>query len=170
MAYRIRRTGIMIVVVAVTMIVLCPDTPTGTWSERTQAAENTLRQHNVEGTIGDIPCHVTEDRKDPKAASKGTESPVEGVAGEEKKLDESRGTFADNELQLGGQQMLETARSEVIEKPSFKEIVKVMCSPQTLVLGACYFCTFGAELSVNSVLGKYYEANFPSLGLSGSGD
>ena len=65
--------------------------------------------------------------------------------------------------------MLDTARGEVIQKPSFKEILKVIGSPQTLVTGACYFCSFGAELSINSTLGLYFDTNFPSLGLSGSG-
>ena len=64
--------------------------------------------------------------------------------------------------------MLDVARGEVIQKPSFKEMAKVILSPQTLVTAACYFCTFGAELSINSILGTFFDTNFPQLGLSGS--
>lgn len=160
--------GILIVSVAVAMILLCPDTPTGKWSQRLQAAENNLRQHNVQGTIVDVPGEISGESRSSER-SKGTESPPQGVTDEEKKLDETRGTFSDHEIQLGEQEMLDTARGEIVEKPSFKEIIKVCCSPQTLVLGACYFCTFGSELSVNSILGLYYDTKFPSLGLSGSG-
>jgi NNP family nitrate/nitrite transporter-like MFS transporter len=64
---------------------------------------------------------------------------------------------------MGEQQMLDTARGEVIQKPSFTTMLKVICSPAVLVLGAAYFCTFGAELAVNSILGSYYQHQFPQL-------
>ncbi|KAH0007726.1 nitrite transporter, partial [Aureobasidium melanogenum] len=91
------------------------------------------------------------------------------VASEEKKLDETRGTFADNEAQMGEEQMVDTVRGEVVQKPSFKDALPIVFSPQTLVLGLCYFATFGCELSVNSILGNYYTANL-KLGLQDSGN
>ena len=160
--------GILIVSVAIALVVLCPDTPTGKWSERTQAAESNLRQHSVSGAIVDIPGNVTAERKDSTGGA-GNESPS-GVSDEEKKLDNTRGTFDDHEIPLGEKAMVDTARGEIIQKPSFKEMAKVIFSPQTLVTGACYFGTFGAELSINSILGKYFQKNFKYLGLSGSGD
>lgn len=45
-----------------------------------------------------------------------------------------------------------------------------MFSAQTLVPAACYFCTFGAELAINSILGNYYTKNFPKLGLQETGN
>ena len=45
-----------------------------------------------------------------------------------------------------------------------------MFSLQTLVPAACYFCTFGAELSINSILGNYYKHNFPAMSLQVSGN
>jgi NNP family nitrate/nitrite transporter-like MFS transporter len=45
-----------------------------------------------------------------------------------------------------------------------------MFSLQTLVPAACYFCTFGAELSINSILGNYYMHNFPKMSLQVSGN
>lgn len=160
--------GILIVAVATALVLLCPDTPTGKWSERTQAAENNLRHHNVQGNVVDVPGQVTE-HSDSKEDEDKSSSPGR-LSDEEKKLDNTRGTFENNEAQLGEQQMLDTARGEVIQKPSWGEMFKVIASPQTLVTGACYFCTFGAELSINSILGTFYKKNFPYLGLSGSGD
>ncbi|KAK5170522.1 uncharacterized protein LTR77_005110 [Saxophila tyrrhenica] len=158
--------GILICAVATFLVLLCPDTPTGKWSDRVQSAENNLRQHSVSGQVVDIPGQVTEEKKN--LANGGTESPS-ALSDDEKKLDNKRGTFDNNEAQLGDQQMLDTALGEVIQKPSFGEIFKVICSPQTFVTGACYFCSFGSELSINSILGTYFGTNFPGLGLSGAG-
>ena len=159
--------GILICTVSALLIVLCPDTPTGPWSGRLQAAENNLRQHNVSGAVVDVPGQVSAEHK-PSSEKSGTDTPS-GLDKEEKKLDDTRGTFSDNEAQMGEQQMLDTARGEVVQKPSVKEMARVVFSPQTLVTGACYFCTFGSELSINSILGTYYGTNFPGLGLSGAG-
>lgn len=45
-----------------------------------------------------------------------------------------------------------------------------MLSLQTLVPAACYFCTFGAELSINSILGNYYMHQFDGMSLQASGN
>lgn len=160
--------GILIVAVATLLVLLCPDTPTGKWADRIQAAENNLRQHNVHGTVVDVPGQVTDER--PSSDKSGTNSPPSGLVEDEKRLDNKRGTFDDNEAQMGEQQMLDTARGEVVVKPSWKTVAQTIGSPQTLVLGACYFCTFGAELSINSILGNFFLTNFPNLGLQGSGN
>jgi len=65
--------------------------------------------------------------------------------------------------------MIETAQGEVVVKPSFQEAMKVVFSPQTFVVAFCYFCSFGAELAINSTLGAYYLKNFPKLGQTGTG-
>merc|ERR1712230_247692 len=77
--------------------------------------------------------------------------------------------YADHEAQLTEQQMLDTVRGEIVVKPTPKEVFGVMFSPQTLVVAFCYFCRFGAELSINSILGSYYQKNFKSLGQTTSG-
>lgn len=159
--------GIVIVCVAIALLTLCQDTPTGKWADRHQAAENNLRQHGVEGAVVSVPGSLTSDID---AKNAGAESPQGEILDEEKKLDNTRGTFGNHEAQMGEQQMLDTARGEVVQKPSFGEMIKVICSGSVLVTGACYFCTFGAELSINSILGNYYLKNFPHLGLQGSGN
>lgn len=161
--------GILIVTVAIGLLFLCPDTPSGKWSDRLQSAENNLRKHGVSGNIVDVPGQITEENKETPSESNNSEQNNSGIVEDEKKLDNSRGTFEDNEMQVSEGTMLEIAQGEVIRKPSFKEIVSVIFSPQTFVTGACYFCTFGAELSINSILGTYFGTNFPNLSLSGSG-
>lgn len=65
--------------------------------------------------------------------------------------------------------MLDVAWGEIVCKPSFKEAMPAIFSLQTLVTFGCYFCTFGAELSINSILGAYYLKNFKVLGQTRSG-
>lgn len=155
--------GIMIVFVAITMLIFTPDCPTGKWSDRMAAAENSLRAHHVDGSIDgpvvDVPGVLSGEKADA-----GHESPREE---DEKKIDPNH---MDHEAQMGAQQMLDTARGEVVQKPSGKEAMKVIFSLQTLVTASCYFCTFGAELSINSILGNYYRKNFPYFTLQEAGN
>ncbi|KAI9708435.1 MAG: hypothetical protein M1820_003895 [Bogoriella megaspora] len=158
--------GILIIATAITLVLCCPDTPVGKWADRAQAAESNLRHHAASGPVVDIPNEVTTEKATSNA---GSESP-NGVSDEEKKLDDTRGTFGDHEAQMGEQQMVDIARGEIIQKPSIKEILRVVGSASTLVTAACYFCSFGSELAINSILGNYYAKNFPKLGLQNQGN
>ena len=159
--------GIVITCTAIALLLCCQDTPTGKWADRIQAAENNLRTHGVEGEVVSVPGAID---TVPVKSKSGIESPMQAdITDEEKKLDDMRGTFTDHETQMGDQQMLDTARGEVIQKPSFSEAMRVIFSPQTLVTAACYFCTFGAELSINSILGNYYAKQF-KLNVQDSGN
>jgi MFS transporter, NNP family, nitrate/nitrite transporter len=48
------------------------------------------------------------------------------------------------------------AEATLVKKPSMMDVVKVAMSLTTLVQVACYFVTFGSELSVNSNLSSFY--------------
>ena len=158
--------GIIIVATTFFMVLLCPDTPVGKWSERVQVAESNLRQHTVTTRpVVDVPGELTGEKK----SSVDTGSP-DDVSDEEKKLSGTRGVFGDHEAHMGEQQMVDTARGEVIQKPSAKEVLRVIASASTFVTASCYFCSFGAELSINSILSNYYSKNFPKLGLQKEGD
>ena len=173
---------IVITFIAISMLLLCPDTPTGHWRDRHLAAEQNLAQHGITGGVtGDIvPVTGNITDKASPAAENGTSTPTSDEkhhndqhhgSDEEKLQFEAKprqGSFT-GEAQLSEQQMLDTARGEVVVKPSFSEAMRVIFSPQTLVTAGCYFCSFGAELSINSVLGMYYLKNFKSLGQTGSG-
>ncbi|KAF2084569.1 nitrate transporter [Saccharata proteae CBS 121410] len=156
--------GVLIVAVALCLLLLCDDCPTGKWSERQAAAEAALRSHSVHGGGGggvvDVPGSLTDERK-------GAQSPSTRSDMDEKKSEPACG---DHEAQIGEEQMLEAAKGEVVQKPSLKETVPVIFSASTLVVAACYFCTFGAELSINSILANYYAENFKSLTLQDRGN
>ena len=163
--------GICIVAVAIGLLLCCPDTPTGKWSERHLAAQQNLAAHGITATVVDAPGGLLEKSTDDGSVTPPSEKlhgdhptvhdqttganpgKMEYTAGERK------GSF-DHEAQLSEQAMLDTARGEIVVKPTFKEAMKVVFSMQTLVTAACYFCTFGAELSINSILGAYYLTNF----------
>jgi MFS transporter, NNP family, nitrate/nitrite transporter len=156
--------GVVILTVAAGLFFLCQDTPTGKWADRHLAAQQNLAAHGVTATIVDAPKGVIGDKK-PASQDSGSATPEEGekvnynATGERK-----TSVFADHEANMSEQQMLDTARGEVVVKPSPMQIVKVMFSPQVIVLGLCYFFSFGAELAVNSILGTYYQKNFKQLG------
>lgn len=159
---------IAIVSVSIALLLLCPDTPTGKWSERHLHAQQNLANHGITGVVVDVPGQITEK----KLSTTGTESP--SSHNNEKKIEYGatgkHGANDDGEAQIGEQQMLDTARGEVVVKPTFKEAVPVVFSLQTLVTAGCYFCSFGAELSINSILGAYYFQHFPKLKQTGTGN
>lgn len=151
--------GILIVATATALLLLCPDCPTGKWSDRQAHADRALQEHNVNGGVVVVPGEISATR------DSGSASDMEkkGIHDEDKH-------YTDHEAHIGAEQMIEAAKGEVVQKPTFREIFKVIFSLQTLVTGACYFCTFGAELAINSILGNYYARNFPKLSLQDRGN
>lgn len=156
---------ILITATAISMLFICDDCPTGKWSERHLYAQQNLQSHRVV-----VPGSITD-----KGAKSGTSTPTSTTNMDEKRLEEERGIATakhvshDREAQLPAEDMLAIARGEVVQKPSFKEAMDVILTPQTFMIALCYFCSFGAELSINSILGSYYYKNFKSLGQAGTG-
>ena len=121
--------GIVILAVAAGLFLLCQDTPTGKWADRHAAAEENLRRHSVSATIVDAPGGVMD--KKPSSDESGTVTPEDvEKSGEEKKLNTSAG----GEAEFTEQQMVDTARGEVIAHPTAMTIAKTMFKPQVLVL------------------------------------
>lgn len=115
---------------------------------------------------GDPRLHKTEGIDPYKAGEDGV-IPANPSDSDEEKPDSEK--LSDNEAQISSQHGNDLTRGEVIVAPSYREILRVTFSPQVLVTGACYFCSFGSELAVNIILGDYYSKNFPWLSLQGSG-
>ena len=160
---------IAIVTVAILLVVLCPDTPTGKWADRHLHAQQSLAAHGITANVVDAPT----DNFMAKPSTEATTPPSEArhSNGHEKmEYDAKPANFGDHEAQTTPQSMLDTARGEVVVAPSFSEFVKVTLSLQTMVTALAYFCSFGAELSINSILGQYYLKNFPYLGQTGTGN
>jgi NNP family nitrate/nitrite transporter-like MFS transporter len=145
---------ILITATAITILLVCPDTPTGKWSERHLAVQNDLATHDVSRVVDTN-----------KAADKTKSSDKRD---EKLKLDHKAHDSFDQEAQLSNEEMVDMACGEIIRKPSFRETFSVIFSLQTLVLMAGYFCSFGGELAINSTLGAYYDKSFPRLGQTGS--
>lgn len=158
---------ICIVTTAVALLVLCPDTPTGTWSDRHSQVQQNLAGHGISADIVAAPGTIMDDQHRNKSYD-GNSPP----ASDEEKLQfeaAPRKSSVASEAPMNEQAMLDTARGEVVQNPTIKEALPVVFSLQTLTLAACYFCSFGAELSINSILGTYYTANF-KLGQKESGN
>lgn len=150
--------GILIVVVAISLLLFCPDTPTGSWNDRFEVVETNLRRHSMIGVV-DVPGQLTTDNN----GNTGISTAGSDVDVDDKKEDilpPSGDHFTDNEAHLAPEEMMETAKGEVIRKPNAKEMAAVIFSLPTIVTAAHYFCSFGAELSINSILGTWYGVNF----------
>lgn len=142
---------IIIVVVALGMLLTCDDTPTGKWSDRSMPMVGGSSDSSIRGEI-DTPSSVS-------------------VAKDINNIDEKRlQVISDIESQSDGTTYLDLAKSEFIVPPTTKEIIHVVISPQTFSLFVVYACSFGTELAVNSILGSYYEKNFPHLGQTEAGE
>ena len=122
-----------IVSTAIAMMLFCPDTPRGKWSDRDVHADQNLTVH-------------------------------------ESGSDESHDATHRPEARVGSRQTtLKNTSGEAVINPSFRGSKRVVFSWQTLTQSGCYFCSFGSELAINSILGAYYLKNFPGLGQTGSG-
>lgn len=151
--------GSLIVATAVALMLLCDDCPTGKWADREKMAEANLAA-KAGGDVVSVPGEISDTKRGSDADT--------SLSGEDKK--DTMEHYGDGEAQIGAERMIESAKGEVIQKPTFKEAMKVLFTLQCLVTGSCYFCSFGAELAINAILGNYYKKNFPQLGLQGEGN
>ena len=151
---------ILITITALVMILMCPDTPTGTWSSRSR---DLRRQLDMRDTF----FSADGDRK-VNASSINSESGA--FANDTIKLSSNRDRGKYSDTQATEDDLLTAASWELVEKPTIHGSSKAVLSLPTITLAVTYFCSFGAELCVYSILGAYYAKNFPSLGQTGSGN
>ena len=147
---------IVVIVTGVSMILLCPDTPTGKWSERHLHAEQALDSriiHKSAGAVVDVPGTIT--AKQSSNISKCSDSDIEKKAKETTSLDQ--------EATISQGEVFEYSQGETIQKPTFAAALKILASPQTLFHIITYLCSFGGELAINSILSAYYVKNFPHI-------
>ncbi|KAI1304510.1 major facilitator superfamily domain-containing protein [Xylaria venustula] len=149
---------VVVLATGVCMIALCPDTPTGKWSERQLHAEQNLESHGIaksDGVVVEIPGDIT--AKQSSNVSKCSDSDIE------KKAKDHHDVNYDSEVAISEGEMLEVSQGETVQKPTFAAALAVLASPQTIFHLATYLCSFGAELAVNSILSAYYVKNFPHI-------
>lgn len=148
---------ILITATAMIMILTCPDTPTGPWSSRSLEIQRHMNMRDTFfSSAGDRNGHA------PSIDSGGfSNDTIKLNAGR------TQGQFSDSQAQEDD--LLKAASWELVEKPTNKNILEAIISPSTQALGIAYFCSFGTELCINSILGAYYNDKFPRLGQTGSG-
>ncbi|KAL1883444.1 hypothetical protein Plec18167_002448 [Paecilomyces lecythidis] len=150
---------IIITAVALGMLFTCEDTPTGKWSERNKWME---QQHSEGAPVK----HEIVDTKSGIRANDSSSPPSESSSVLEKKSPRPQDTIADQEAQTSEG---DSAYAEVVVAPTTKETLRVIFSLATLSVATAYACSFGAELSIESILGSYYGKNFPHLGQTETG-
>jgi len=147
---------ILIVAVAAGLLFFAEDTPTGQWSERVAFGASSQCTHtSVVATPGRL-----------------TDKPTMGlgsVLSDDEKKKKRPSSCPDMESGCDGFGIVDEFQHEVVVKPALEEGMKVVFSFQTAMLCAGYFCSFGGELAINSILGAYYLENLPFLGQTTSG-
>ena len=141
---------ILITATALAMVLTCPDTPTGKWSSRARDTKRTLdMRETFFSTIGN--------RKDRKKTAPSLESA--GLSNDTIGLKSVRAEYTYPETQAHEDDILQAASWELVEKPTIRGTVKAVSSLSTLTLSVVYFCSFGTELAIYSMLGAYYAKN-----------
>jgi NNP family nitrate/nitrite transporter-like MFS transporter len=146
----------MITFVALLIIFVGHDTPVGKWADREKAISARLAEEHAAGHMvshsglgearvhGQVPGHLDSKEKE------GSEtSDVEQGVGQVIDVD---GEYT----------------HEIVVKPTFKETMKILLSPQTIALMAMYYNSFGSELAIDAILGAWYIKNF-KMTQAGSG-
>lgn len=153
---------VIINAVALGMLFLCEDTPTGKWSERHLWAKEHASTPNLllDGNIVDINSGFT---------SAGPSSPpsiYNSAVDAEKKGIQTAPVFERDTSAMG---QIDVLKTDAVVAPTRKEAITVAFSLPTMAVAIPYACSFGAELAINSILGTYYAANFPKLGQTETG-
>lgn len=133
------------------MFFLCPDTPLGSWEERSQRIQENLDRHRWNSTTA---------LKTPNVL---TEPPSRDDEERGGSSDDDDSRLCEEKSAISPSEAVSVAQAETVVRPSFKDSWPVVFSPQTLFHVATYSCSFGGELAINSILGSYYKANFPRL-------
>lgn len=142
---------IIITAIAMGLLFLAEDTPTGKWSDRHKIIEAISVANSSRNSIS------------------GGEISAEALGNEKSDSKDSKDTNKDVESTPAGPTARDLASHEIVVAPTLKESIQVVSSMQTLSLAAQYACSFGGELAINSIIGSYYLKNFPHLGQTGSG-
>ena len=148
---------ILITSTAIVMILTCPDTPTGRWSSR---ALDTQRNLTMRDTFFSSAGHRKDNRQrsqERKGLGSSTNSSGGDISNNTIGLNRRDGSYS--EMRAHEDDILTAASWELVEKPSLQSAFKTISSLPTLTLIVAYFCSFGTELAVNSILGAYYASN-----------
>lgn len=153
---------IIITAVALGMLFLCEDTPTGKWSERhLQAKDSVSPSSPSDGKIIDV--HTSSASSNPSGPP--SVYTVATVDVEKKGIETP--PVIDTDASPMGQ--MDIFKTDTVVAPTRREAIHVAFSLSTMAVAIPYACSFGSELAINSILGTYYAAQFPTMGQTKSG-
>ena len=151
---------VLITATALVMIFTCPDCPAGKWSARRHLVEQQLAARDA--YISSVP-----DRKGAMTSSLQSRTASDDTL----KYDSKPSNMLHHEAQINQEDdLLNAASWELVDKPTYHGSTRAIFSWPTFTVIAAYFCSFGAELCINSILGSYYLQKFPKLGQTGTGN
>jgi MFS transporter, NNP family, nitrate/nitrite transporter len=158
---------IIVMVLAMAILFLCPDTPTGAWKDRhlntavVQEVEGDLKTPpSTAGAVVDVSKFGMEDASQSGRLS-STHDSAELEKGEmkgdmNKDVVPRRGSFVTRRGSIIDKTDVKFAEVGVIKKPTIKDVAKVAFHLPVLTQCVCYFITFGGELAINSNLSSFY--------------
>lgn len=150
---------IIITFVALCMLFLCEDTPTGKWSERhLWVKESNGTTVAADGNIVDINSGTF---------TSGMTTPHNAATIDIEKKGAQTPQVSDADTSTMGQ--MDLFKQDTVVSPTRQEALSVALSLSTMALAIPYACSFGSELAVNSILGSYYTENFPHMDQTKSG-
>lgn len=153
---------IIITAVALGMLFLCEDTPTGKWADRHLWAKEAPSSTSAsEGNIIDINSGMS------SAGPSGPPSAYNVTTIDVEKKGTQSPQIVDKDASAMGH--MDIFKQEAVVAPSRSQALGVAFSLPTLAVAIPYACSFGAELAINSILGTYYEKNFPGMGQTETG-
>jgi len=131
---------VILITVAIGVLALCPDTPTGPWKDRhVSPLIQGIEVIDVKEQEGSSSSGVSGNKLED--AEKSTPSGIDSKSDPKNKYDQTDVEFAEAGL---------------VRNPSMKEFFSVVWSLPTLMLCLQYFSTFGAELAIESNLSSFY--------------
>ncbi|KAF9252101.1 hypothetical protein DTO006G1_2848 [Penicillium roqueforti] len=149
---------IIITAVALCMLVLCEDTPTGKWSERNLWAKDS------NGTTSAPNANIVDINS--CTSSSGTMTPHNAATIDIEKKGTQSPHVIDDTPATG---QIDIFRQETVVSPTRREALNVAMSLSTMALAIPYACSFGSELAINSMVGSYYTEQFPHMSQTKSG-
>lgn len=140
---------VIVVFMAMMILFLAPDTPTGKWQDRHLNESTVLAglqtPPSATGHVVDIDQYKLDTIADVSQPSVSAEL-EKGDLNKEVRRGSALYDKAD----------IKFAEAALIKTPTITDVMKVAFSLTTIVQCACYFVTFGGELAINSNLSSFY--------------
>ena len=148
---------ILIIATTIMMIIFCPDTPLGSWSERHRAINRQLAARDMFVSTA-RPNKIRESRAESEDKIELSQNAQIGA----KPISvgsESEDVEADDPV-IAERDLMAAASWELVQRPTMAQSLRAVLSLHTFTVLATYFCSFGTELTLISFLGAYYYQHF----------